>query len=214
MKTSQYWVNRVLGYLQFGWRLFVWDAYKCLLMTRVKALVNKQGKTDLSIIPGSLTSQLQPADASWNNLYRESFKAKYADWMATGKKTYTPAGTMRAPSKALCLQWVKEVWESLSADLIKRSFRACGISVNMNSKEDNQVHSLELGGVHLKKTAELQLRWKEIKENEVVDEDETEWVKVHACCCAVEFINHLFKLQNILLAHFVYTYCQHIRLSE
>ena len=60
---------------------------------------------------------------------------------------YTNAGNVRAPSKALCLQWVRESWEALSSELIAKSFRACGISVNIDGSEDGDVHCLKDGGV-------------------------------------------------------------------
>ena len=67
---------------------------------------------------------------------KTAYKEKYSQWMATGPKTYTAAGNVRAPSKALCLQWVKECWEALPAKIIRKSFRVCGISVNTDGTED------------------------------------------------------------------------------
>ena len=67
-------------------------------------------RTDTSIIPGGLTKHLQPADVSWNKLFKELYRAKYEEWLASGEKTYTAGGNMRAPEKILCLQWVKEAW--------------------------------------------------------------------------------------------------------
>ena len=101
------WVKRVWGSLNFGRRLLVWDAYRCHIMTEVRSYVNRQTNTDVSVIPGGLTSHLQPADVSWNKPFKTAYKEKYSQWMATGPKTYTAAGNVRPPSKALCLQWVK-----------------------------------------------------------------------------------------------------------
>ena len=95
------WVKRAWGTLNFGRRMLVWDAYRCHLMPSVKKVVNKDTNTDLSIIPGGLTSLVQPADVSWNKPFKEAYKARYNQWMATGEKSYTPAGNIRAPSKHL-----------------------------------------------------------------------------------------------------------------
>ena len=54
---------------------------------------------------------------------------------------------MRAPSKALCLQWVRECWEALPTKLIQKSFRACGISVDIDGVNDSEIHCLEDSGV-------------------------------------------------------------------
>ena len=141
------WVKRVWGSLNFGRRLLVWDAYKCHITAEVRSCVNTQTNTDVSIIPGGLTSHLQPADVSWNKQFKTAYKEKYSQWMATGPKSYTAAGNVRPPSKALCLQWVKECWEALSAEIVQKSFRACGISVNTDGTEDEEIHCLKEGGV-------------------------------------------------------------------
>ena len=141
------WVKRVWGSLNFGHRLLVWDAYKCHITADVRSYVDKQTNTDVSVIPGGLTSHLQPADVSWNKPFKTAYKEKYSQWMATGPKTYTAAGNVRAPSKALCLQWVKECWEALPAKIIQKSFRVCGISVNTDGTEDEEIHCLKEGGV-------------------------------------------------------------------
>ena len=66
---------------------------------------------------------------------------------STGAKTYTAAGNVRAPSKALCLQWVKECWEALPTEIVKKSFRECGISVHTDGTEDGEIHCLKEGEV-------------------------------------------------------------------
>ena len=141
------WVKRVWGSLNFGRQLLVWDTYKCHITANVRSIVNKQTNTDISVIPGGLTNHLQPADVSWNKPFKSAYKEKYSQWMATGPKTYTAAGNVRAPSKALCLQWVKECWEALPTETVKKSFRACGISMHTDGTEDGEIHCLKEGGV-------------------------------------------------------------------
>ena len=141
------WVKRVWGSLNFGRRLLVWDANKCHLTAGVRSCVDKQTNTDVSIIPGGLTSHLQPADVSWNKPFKTAYKEKYIQWMATGPKMYTADGNVRAPSKALCLQWVKECLEVLLAEVVQKSFRACEISMNTDGTEVEEIHCLKEGGV-------------------------------------------------------------------
>lgn len=99
--TKDWCLKRCWGTLNFGRRLLIWDAYKCHIMDSVKGIVDQQTNSDVSVIPGGLTGQVQPADVSWNKPFKASYKDKYADWMTDGVKTYTPA---RAPSKLLCLE--------------------------------------------------------------------------------------------------------------
>ena len=65
--------------------------------------------------------------------------------MATAEKSYTPASDMRPPDKLVCLQWVKEAWKSVTTDVIVKSFHTCGIIVNVNGSEDNEIHCLKAG---------------------------------------------------------------------
>ena len=111
----------------------------------VTARLKRQAKTDVSLIPGGLTKQLQPADVSWNKPFKGAYGELYSNWMANGEKSYTPTGNMRAPDKLLCLQWVKEAWKSVTTDIIVRSFRSCGISVNIDGSEDSFIHCLKPG---------------------------------------------------------------------
>ena len=71
------WVKRGWGTLSFGRRLLVWDAYKCHLMDTVWDVLNKQAKSDVSIIPGGLTKLVQPPDVSWNKPFKEAYKELY-----------------------------------------------------------------------------------------------------------------------------------------
>ena len=76
------------------------------------------------------------------------YKDKHSEWMASMQKSYTAAGSMRAPSKAQCLQClkrVKECWSSLSTELILKSCSSCDISVNVDGSEDAEIYCLKAG---------------------------------------------------------------------
>ena len=111
--------------------------HRCHMTDAVTARLKRQAKTDVSLIPGGLTKQLQPADVSWNKPFKAAYRELYSNWMANGEKSYTPTGNMRAPDKLLCLQWVKEAWKSVTTDIIVKSFRPCGISANIDGSEDS-----------------------------------------------------------------------------
>ena len=124
----------------------MWDANKCHITDNVKSHVHNHTNSDISVIPGGLTSHLQLADVLWNKPLKEAYKAKYNEWMMSGEKSYTAAGNIRAPDKALCLQWVKQAWESVTTEVVK-SFRTCGISVSVDGSEDHKIHCLKDGSV-------------------------------------------------------------------
>ena len=110
-------------------------------------LAKQNAKTDVSIIPGGLTRHLQPADVSWNKPFKQAYRALYNEWMATGEKLYTAAGNMHAPDKALYLRWVNEAWNSVMTEVVIKSFRVCGISVNTDGSEDGEIHCIKEGEI-------------------------------------------------------------------
>ena len=57
------------------------------------------------------------------------------------------SGNMKAPDKLLCLEWVKKAWNTVTADVIVNSFRACGISSSMDGSDDSSINCLKPGGV-------------------------------------------------------------------
>ena len=137
------WVKRGWGTLSFGRRLLVWDAYKCHLMSIVKDTVDKGARSDISVIPGGLTGIVQPADVSWNKPFKQACKELHNEWLASGEKSYTPAGNVRALSKLLCLRWVKQAWSCVSKEVVVKSFEARGISVSLDGKEDDKIHCIK-----------------------------------------------------------------------
>ena len=48
---------------------------------KVKTHVSKLN-TDMCLIPGGLTTQLQPADVSWNKPFKTAYRKLYNEWMA------------------------------------------------------------------------------------------------------------------------------------
>ena len=95
------WVCRVWGQLSFQKRLLVWDAYKRHLMSSVRQEVTRGTNTDLSIIPGGLTSALQPVDVSRNKPFKVAYRELNNEWMVSGDKNYTRGGNVRAPTSHL-----------------------------------------------------------------------------------------------------------------
>ena len=107
----------------------------------VTSRLKHHAKTDVSLIPRGLTKNLQLTNISWNKAFKAGYRDLY-NWIATAEKSYTPAGNMRAPDKLVCLQWVK-AWKSVTTDVKVKSFRTCGITVNVDGSEDNETHCLK-----------------------------------------------------------------------
>ena len=138
----------------FGRRPLVWYAYECHLTNSVKD-VNKVTNSDTSIIPGGLTGHIQPADLCWNKPFKAAYKELYGEWMTGVEKTYTCAGNVHAPNKLQCLKSVKKAWEAVDVEVIKKTFKSCGISVMIDGSEDTEVHCIRDGGVAAEARAEI-----------------------------------------------------------
>lgn len=44
------------------------------------------------------------------------------------------------------LKWIVNAWETLSTDLIKKSFKICGITVTNDGTEDQEIHCFKNDG--------------------------------------------------------------------
>jgi hypothetical protein len=115
--------------------LLVLDSFSAHKTNTVKKRFHEK-KTNLAVIPGGLTSQLQPLDVSLNKPFKAKVRNLYNHWMSEAIKEYTPSGKIKRPSYSLVATWIKESWEAMDIDMIRRSFKCCGISNNMNGSEE------------------------------------------------------------------------------
>ena len=58
--------------------------------------------------------------------------------MVSGEE-FTKSGAMKRPGLSLVVQWVKEAWESISKNIIIKSFKKCGTGISnaMDGTEDD-----------------------------------------------------------------------------
>ena len=59
--------------------------------------------------------------------------------MSEAIKDYTPSGKIKRPSYSLVANWVKKGWEDIDVNIIKRSFKCCGVSNAINGTEDELI---------------------------------------------------------------------------
>ena len=52
-------------------------------------------RTDACLIPGGLTSHLQPADVSWNKPFKTAYRDLYNEWMSSAEKSFTGSAISR-----------------------------------------------------------------------------------------------------------------------
>ncbi|CAI5769472.1 pogo transposable element with KRAB domain [Podarcis lilfordi] len=97
----------------------------------------KEAKTHLAVIPGGLTSQLQPLDVSINKPFKVFMREEWNKWMAAGNHDLTPTGRMKRPTITQVCEWVKTSWHLVKEEIVVQSFRKCGISNALDANEDD-----------------------------------------------------------------------------
>ncbi|GES99374.1 pogo transposable element with KRAB domain [Rhizophagus clarus] len=122
--------------------LLVLDSFTAHKTTTVKNQFCEK-YTDIAVIPGILTSRLQPLDVSLN----KSFKSK-----------------IKRPTYSLVANWIKESWDSIDTNMIKRSFKCCGVLNSLDGSEDNLIFDFN-------KVKEINNRRKGIEEENEIDSE-------------------------------------------
>ena len=59
--------------------------------------------------------------------------------MSESVRELTPAGRIRRPSYETVVNWVNRSWNALDVNLIRRSFKCCGISNKRDGTEDDWI---------------------------------------------------------------------------
>ena len=133
------WLKRVWGRRPGAGKdrsMLVLDAFRCHRSPVVKSVLNAD-KTDLAIIPGGMTSVLQPLDVSVNKPMKVALRQRWNDWMCGSDHTYTNQGRMRKPELNTICSWIKDAWEELDPEIIIRAFKKCCISNALDGSEDD-----------------------------------------------------------------------------
>ena len=61
--------------------------------------------------------------------------------MMTGPFEFTPAGKKKAPSRNLVFRWIKQSWAEIPVEMVRKSFKTCGISNALDGTEDDEVYA-------------------------------------------------------------------------
>ncbi|XP_056407556.1 uncharacterized protein LOC130300905 [Hyla sarda] len=120
--------------------LLVLDAFRSHLTETIKQEFQKF-KTDIAVIPGGLTSQLQPLDVSINKPIKAHMREEWNKYLCDETQhEVTNSGRMKRPSITKVCQWVKTSWNTVSEDIVIRSFKKCGISNALDREEDEVIY--------------------------------------------------------------------------
>lgn len=134
------WIEKVwrsrIGGLGRRRSLLVLDSFEAHKTEQVKRSF-KSENTDLAVIPGGLTSVLQPLDVCLNKPFKDRVRQKWMAWMAEGIHELTASGRQKKPSEELMCQWIGEAWRDIPREMVANSFLKCGITNSLDGSEDD-----------------------------------------------------------------------------
>jgi hypothetical protein len=117
--------------------LLVLDAFKGHVTESVKDQLRKM-KTEL-VIPGGMTSMLQPMDVSITKSFKDRLRKQYLTWIAYPARELTETGEIKCTAPSEVARWVLAAWKAIPESIIVGSFKKCCISNAFNGSEDDIV---------------------------------------------------------------------------
>ena len=127
------------GELERRRSLLVFDLFEAHVTDRVKRALERENK-NLAVIPGGLTSILQPLHVSLNKPFKDGVRKRWMEWTANGIHEFTATGHQKKPSEELICLWIADAWREILTDMIESSFLKCGITNRLDGSEDHLVY--------------------------------------------------------------------------
>ncbi|XP_072769637.1 pogo transposable element with KRAB domain [Nerophis lumbriciformis] len=123
---TEVYVKRPDGFLHKSPSLLICDSMRAHLTDTVKTQM-KQTNSELVIIPGGFTKELQPLDIGVNRAFKVKLRAAWEHWMTDGEHSFTRTGRQRRASYATICQWIVDAWAKVSISSVVRAFTRAGL---------------------------------------------------------------------------------------
>jgi hypothetical protein len=93
--------------------------------------------SELVVIPGGMTSVLQPMDVSINKPFKDRLRQQYLTWIADPVCELTKTGKIKRAALSEVARWVSAAWKAIPESIIIRSFKKCSISNALDRSKDD-----------------------------------------------------------------------------
>ena len=121
--------------------LLIYVSMRAYLTDAVKAKVKKTN-SELAVIPGGITKELQPLNIGINRSFKAKLQVAWEHWMTDGEHRFTKTGRQRRANYATICHWIVDAWAKISVSTIMRSFRKAGIiTEQLNTDNSDEVDS-------------------------------------------------------------------------
>ena len=126
------WVSHVWGSFAFNKRFLVWDSFKCHINEKIKETDEHSNGCNSKKL-----HEISPTIRPFKTIFREL----YDEWYRNGEFEYTKGEVVKPPNYVLQIQWIVDAWTKISSEIIKKSFKTCGIKTS----DVNKIHCLKEG---------------------------------------------------------------------
>ena len=117
------------------------DSFRGHLTDAVKKKIHDLN-SELVIIPGGMTSVLQPLDISVNKPFKGEVQEQYEKWLCEANQDLTPTGEIKCAAAHVVAYWIFAAWKNITPSIIKKSFKKCCISSALDGSEDDVLWSI------------------------------------------------------------------------
>ncbi|KAA8589771.1 hypothetical protein FQN60_013136 [Etheostoma spectabile] len=97
----------------------------------------KQTNSELAIIPGGLTKELQPLDIGVNRAFIVKLRSAWEQWMTEGEHTFTNTGRQRRATYATICQWIVDAWAKVSVSTVVRASTKAGMITELPANSND-----------------------------------------------------------------------------
>ena len=113
------------------------DVHKAQQTPDVKQWLHKC-KTTLINVPGGTTSRVQPLDVCINKPFKNYVREFFEQHLDSNLELYVDGKLSASERRVLTTKWVGGAWDRIKKDkeLIRHSFKKCGLSNDLNGSED------------------------------------------------------------------------------
>ena len=92
--------------------------------------------TELVVMPGGITSVLQPMDVSIKP-FKDRLRQQYLKWISDPPHELTKTGKIKCAAPSEVAQWMSVAWKAIPESIIIRSFMKCCISNSLDGYKDD-----------------------------------------------------------------------------
>jgi hypothetical protein len=116
--------------------MLVLDAFCGHLSEELKVKLERKN-FDLVVIPGGMTSQLQPLDVSVNKPFKYYSRKEYEVWLMCENVPPTSSGNVKRASASELAGWVSVTGKKIAKKTGEQSSKKCCITDMLIDTEDN-----------------------------------------------------------------------------